>query len=168
MTSKNKDRKELTVEKVKVATCTIDRLQHQESNDKKLALLDTIQGNFIAQSGTLSTVTRTTTGVILGTVWVICYKEQKIEIPNIWLLLSFIASMIFLVVELLHYLVDSVFYYNKSEEIVKSKGNINFNKVDGEVKSHSRCSFSFLISKAIIVLTLCVIFIIGIIKMYIF
>ena len=164
MTTKNKTLK-VTAEKDRATVVNTDQHQHQESSN---ILLDSVQENFIAQSGTLSTVTRTTTGVILGAIFAICYKEQKTEIPNIWLLLSFVVSMFFLVVEIFHYLVDSVFYYNKSEEIVKSKGNINFNKLDGEVKSHSRCSFCFLISKAVIVLILCVIFIIGIIKMYLY
>ena len=165
MMNKNKVRKEIIVGKDKTAVPISDQPQHPESSNGNI-LLDSIQENYIAQSATLSTVTRTTTMVILGTVWAICYNDQKIEIPNIWLLLSLISSMIFLVVEIFHYLVDSVFYYNKSEKIVKSRGNFDFKKVDSDVKNHSKYSFCFLISKAIIVLSLCVIFLIGIIKMY--
>ena len=162
MTTKNKDHKELTVEKVRVVKCTIDQLQHPESSN---ILLDSIQGDFIAQSGTLSTVTRTTTGVILGTVWAICYKEQEIEIPNIWLLLSLVVSILFLVVELLHYLFDSIFYHNKSDEIVEGGENIDYNKIYKEVQKHSKCSFRFLKAKAYIVIALCVVFVIGIIQL---
>lgn len=162
MTIRNKVRK-ATAKKDKATVVNTGQHQHQESSN---ILLDSVQENFIAQSGTLSTVTRTTTGVILGTLWAICYKNQKIEIPNIWLLMSFISSMIFLVVELLHYLVDSIFYHNKSDEIVEGDENTDFDKIYDEVQRHSKYSFCFLISKAIIVLSLCVIFVIGIFKMY--
>lgn len=162
MTTKNKVRK-ATAEKDKATVVNTDQPQHLESSN---ILLDSIQENFIAQSSTLSTITRATTGVILGAILAICYKEQKIEIPNIWLLLSFVASMIFLVVELLHYLVDSIFYHSKSDEIVEGDENTDFDKIYDEVQRHSKYSFCFLISKAIIVLSLCVIFVIGIFKMY--
>ena len=162
MTSKNKAHRATTI-KDKATVVNTDQPQHLESSN---ILLDSIQENFIAQSSTLSTITRATTGVILGAILAICYKEQKIEIPNIWLLLSFIASMIFLVVELLHYLVDSIFYHSKSDEIVEGDENTDFDKIYDEVQRHSKYSFYFLISKAIIVLSLCVIFVIGIFKMY--
>lgn len=163
MTIKKKTHRTTTDKDKAVVPPITDRPLHQESSN---ILLDSIQENYKAQSGTLSTVTRATTGVILGCVWAICYKNQKIEIPNIWLLLTFVTSMVFLVVELLHYFVDSWFYYNKSEEIVKSKGNFDFDKVDKETKNHSCCSFYFLMSKAFIVFCLCLIFVTGIIKMY--
>ena len=162
MTIRNKVRK-ATAEKDKATVVNTDQPQHLESSN---ILLDSIQENFTAQSSTLSTITRATTGVILGAILAICYKEQKIEIPNIWLLLSFIASMIFLVVELLHYLVDSIFYHSKSDEIVEGDENTDFDKIYDEVQRHSKYSFCFLISKAIIVLSLCVIFVIGIFMMY--
>ena len=162
MTTKNKARRATEI-KDKATVENTGQHQHQESSN---ILLDSVQENFIAQSGTLSTVTRTTTGVILGTLWAICYKNQKIEIPNIWLLLSFITSMFFLVVELLHYLVDSIFYHSKSDEIVESDENTDFDKIYIEVQNHSKCSFCFLKAKAIIVLILCIVYIIGLVNMY--
>ena len=162
MTIRNRVRK-ATAKKDKATVVNTDQHQHQESSN---ILLDSVQENFIAQSGTLSTVTRTTTGVILGILWAICYKNQKIEIPNIWLLLSFITSMLFLVVELLHYLVDSIFYHSKSDEIVEGDKDTDFDKIYNDVQKHSKCSFCFLKAKAITVLILCIVFIIGLVSMY--
>ncbi len=136
--------------------------QPQPPEKNKQELHQSIQDDFKAQSATLSTITRAVTGVILGTTWAICYKENAAEIPNFWILLSIIISVIFILVELVHYYVDANFYHGKSDFIVESKGNFDYDTVYNEVHQHSKCSFNFLRIKAGIVFILGIIFIIGI------
>lgn len=114
----------------------------QEKNNKQL-LHESIQADFIAQSQSLSNITRTIVGVILGTIWVICYKEREVDIPNGFLLASVIMSIVYFIVELRHYYIDTVFYHNKSDQIVESEGNFDLNKMASEVQKHSKRSFYY-------------------------
>lgn len=160
MTDKNKVLKAKTAGKNKAALST-DQPQPQESS-KKRELLDSVQQDYIAQSNTLSIVNRTITGVILGTIWAICYKENAIKTPNIWLTFSLILSLIFFLIELAHYFTDSRFYHNMSDEMVKSEMNFDYKKKHKEIQRHSKCSYRFLLAKSGVVLLLSIIFVIGI------
>lgn len=135
---------------------------HQEELDYKIKLHEEIKQNFISQSGSLTKVARCIVGAILATIWVICYKESKICIPNGWLLASIISAFIYFFVELGHYYVDSFFYKRESDEIVKSDGNFDFDEKNKRILQHSNCSYKFLCAKAYISLILGFLFIIGI------
>lgn len=165
MTGKNKVQKTRIQEKNKAAANSTTPLPPQESNNKQ-ELLEFVQNEYVAQSRTLSNVTRTVAGVLLGTIWAICYKEEEVKIPNIWFAISLILSSAFFVVELLHYFIDSIFYHNKSDLIVKSRGNFDYEKEYGKIQCHSRLSFWFLNIKSVIVLFLCGVFIWGVISLY--
>ena len=152
-------------DKKKTTVLSTSQLQPQESSNKQ-ELLEFVQQEFVAQSSTLSIVTRTIAGVILGTIWAICYKENEAKIPNIWLAISLILSLTFFVIELLHYIVDAFFYHNKSDQIVNSCGNIDYKKEYDKIQGHSKYSFWFLMTKSFIVLVLSGIFIWGVISLY--
>lgn len=163
---KIKTQERTTSRKNKTEVSTPIRPRLQENNKIKERLQESIQNNFVAQSQSLSTVSRTIAGVILGTIWVICYKENVVKIPNIWIAISIILSLAFFLVELLHYFIDSLFYHCKSDHIVKSKGDFNYEKIYNSVQDHSKCSFYFLIAKAITTFLLSVVFIVGIGYLY--
>ena len=158
----NKTQKTKILAKEKIAVYTTPQPQPQESNNKKLELLKTVQENLVAQSKSLSTVTRTIVGIVLGTIWAICYKEKHVEIPNIWILSSIIISALFLIVELSHYFCDTRFYHNKSNEIVENGENFNYEEIYQEVQRNSKRSYCFLKTKAILTFILVIIFATGI------
>lgn len=148
---------------------TIVQPQHQEnSNDKKykIELLESIQNDFIAQSTSLSNVMRWLAGVVIGTIWAICYREKEVVIPNSGLLLSVIFSITFLIIELCHYWIDSRFYHNKSDQIVNSGGCFDLGMISREVQSHSKISYIFLNLKFFVVLLFSVAFIVGVGNLY--
>lgn len=164
METKNKVQKTRTAGKHKVVDINITQPQLQESDKERLHKF--IQQEFIAQSGTLSIVTRTIAGVILGTIWAICYKERVLNIPNDWLKFSIVCAIMFFLVELLHYTVDSYFYHKRSDIIAKEQDKADFAKIHKEVQKHSKCSFHFLMIKALVTFVLSILFVIGIICLY--
>lgn len=143
-----------------------DQLQHQENNKNKELLLESIQNDFIAQSRSLSKVTRLLAGVVIGTIWAICYREKEVDFPNNWLLTSIIFSILFFIIELYHYWDDSRFYHKKSDQIVKSNGDFSLRKIKSEVQYHSKKSYCYLNFKFFVALIFSLTFIVGVGKLY--
>ena len=138
--------------------------QHQENSslsNKKL-LHESIQNDYIAQSSSLSKITRLLAGVVIGTIWAICYKEKEVVIPNNWLLISIVSSILFFIIELTHYWTDSIFYHNRSDQIVESGGDFDFEKMMKEVQNNSKKSYRFLNFKAFMALIFSLTFIVGV------
>lgn len=142
--------------------------QHQHLENKKLNdkqdLIDSVQENFIAQSHSLTTVSRMIISAIIAIIWAICYsKTSAIIIPNCWILGSLILSIIYFLLEITHYLADSIYYYCKSKNLGKTNLGFNLEQESKKVESHSSWSFSFLCGKVLTAIVSSVVFIIGLI-----
>ena len=163
--SKTKIQKK-TTETTVVTSDTTAQPHPQESKPNKLEFHNFIKNEFIAQSQTFSNVTRTIAGVVLGTIWMICYKGENVEIPNSLFVISIILAIFFFLIELAHYYSDTKFYHDKSDDIVKSKGNFIFKNMYNEVQAQSKKSFLCVRIKARLVLLLSIVFILGVIQLY--
>lgn len=162
----NNPQKTITLETDNKVVNSLDPHPLQENKSHKKELLDSIQNNFIAQTQNLSKVSRTIAGVIIGTIWAICYKERTVDIPNGFILTGLIMSLFYFLVELVQYFFDSYYYHNKSDVIVESEGDFDLKNMTKDVQNHSKWSFRFLLLKSVLVFVACLTFIRGVILLY--
>lgn len=87
----------------------------QETKDE---LINEVSDYQYKQSGQVSTLCRYVIYGIVGTVWVLSYVNGNLEKPNILLLLSIIFSFIYLLLDVIHYYMDTFFYYRESHKLM--------------------------------------------------
>ncbi len=109
---------------------------------RKQRLSDQTQDYMYSQSTKFSSVSRQLILGIIGTVWVVTYKDHEISIPYIILNIGLFLSIVYLCVDVLHYYWDSNSYqkelYNidtyKSENDLSEKHEPFMDKVN--IRSH--------------------------------
>lgn len=145
-----------------------NQLSVQEKDDRiradVITLIDTAQKCHADQSATFSQNSRKIIWAIIGTNWVLIFSNNKIDFPNAVILISILLNIFYLILDCLHYYLDTNFYYNISKEIPREDYNVNtpseYNKIMEEYSSNSLKWFKI---KAFNLLVNIIIFIVGLI-----
>lgn len=141
------------------------RIKDDSFDKKKEALEEELQGFMYSQSSKLSSVSRNLIFGILGTVWVMTFAEGKLTIPNPQLFYALLISLLFMVIDVLHYLLDSISYHRQQYKLehYKTKGDL-INIYNKEMDSINKRSHNFVVSKTIILFLAAIMFIWGIME----
>ena len=158
---------------VKMDLTSNDQKDHQEVQPlredefiiRRKELQDETHGYMYQQSSKFSSVSRTLVLGILGTIWVITYSEGNLFIPNFWFFSSILLEILFLMVDVIHYYLDSMSYYNESNKLDEYKSMDDLNKNhEPEMDAISKRGHRFIVAKFWILMVAAVLFIIGIIR----
>lgn len=142
--------------------------QHTESNIKsrKEQLQNELQGYMYSQSSKLSSVSRNLTFGILGTIWVMTFSEGKMKIPNPYLFYALLTSLLFMVVDVVHYLWDSISYHHQQYKLDNYTTVVEIDRIhEKKMDKINKRSHYFLIGKTIVLFVAAIFFIRGIIEM---
>ena len=137
------------------------------SEEKKQKLQDETQNYMYQQSSKFSSVSRNLVLGIIGTNWFLTYVDGKLRIPNRYLFASLLLGLMFLLVDVIHYFVDSVSYQNElcsldkyeTEQELESKHEPKMDKIN-------KRSHRFIIAKFVLLVFASVLFFIGLIKIF--
>lgn len=88
-------------------------MTNKETKENFEASIEEGQGFYNAQSSKVSQNIRTLVMGIIAIIWVVSYKNGAFELPNTLLVVSLFISFGYLIIDILHYFLDSRFYYNK-------------------------------------------------------
>ena len=115
-----------------------------------------------AQSAKVSQNIRTLVMGIIAIIWVVSYNNGIFELPNTLLVISLFASFIYLAIDILHYFIDTCFYYNKLISLEKNYGqNLYLTTYNQALIKYSRVSYRWIWAKVIVFAIIATIFIIG-------
>lgn len=89
--------------------------------ERKEKLQEETQQFMYAQSSKFSSVSRSLIFGILGTIWVLTYKEGRMTIPNDFLLSSLMLCLLYLFSDVIHYYTDSRAYKKELYRLDKYK-----------------------------------------------
>ena len=134
----------------------------EDLEKEKEKMEDMVQGFMGSQSGLFSSVSRTLIFGIIGTIWVITYSEHKLTVPNNWLLVSLVMSLLYLLADVGHYFLDAMSYQEETKRIsgYKSSEELKANLKDGLAKINGR-SVNFIKIKMVLLISTAIIFVIG-------
>ena len=96
----------------------------QKTNDfeeKREKLQEELQGYYYCQSSKFSSVSRSLIFGILATIWVFVYTDGELSITNHHLLYALISGILYLIIDILHYFLDSVSYHKEQYQLDKYK-----------------------------------------------
>lgn len=132
------------------ANPAIDPLKDEKDKNESL-----IQKFMSSQSSNFSSVSRTLMFGIIGTIWVLTYSDGNLEIPNIWLLISLIMSLIYFLADIGHYFLDTMSYQEESKKVwdYSSPKEIEDNVREGLTKINERSVNFIKIKFALLILT---------------
>ncbi len=142
--------------------------QHTKSNVKsrKEQLQNELQGYMYSQSSKLSSVSRNLTFGILGTIWVMTFSEGKMTIPNPYLFYALLTSLLFMVVDVVHYFWDSISYHQQQYELDKYTTDKEIDKIhEGKMDKINKRSYRFVIGKTTVLFLAAFFFIMGIVEL---
>jgi len=110
-------------------------------------LIDNCSHSLYEQSTKVSNISRGIIYALIGTVWVISYVDGHFIFPRGWLLVTVIICLCFLLVDLVHYFVETCFYHREAH-------NVHNNRTDSYLPIHnkrmikrSRRSLGYIITK---------------------
>ncbi|MBE6288709.1 MAG: hypothetical protein E7100_00485 [Bacteroidaceae bacterium] len=128
----------------------------------KQKLLDETQQYKYQQSSKFSSVSRNLILGVIGTIWVLTYTDGRLCIPNEWLFCCIIVALLFLLVDVIHYFMDSMSYQNELYllEMLNSQNELE-SKHEPRMNSINKRSHRFLLAKFCILLVVFVLFAIG-------
>lgn len=86
----------------------------EEQKEERENMVQRFMGD---QSGLFSSVSRTLIFGIIGTIWVITYSDNGVNVPNKYLLLSLGMSLVYLLADVSHYYWDTMSYQKESKKI---------------------------------------------------
>ena len=120
------------------------------------------------QSTKFSSISRSMIYAIIATNWVLLYVGDNTEISNLnnWLICSAILSFIYIVVDLLHYFVDTCRCVCLSKKLYDSNMSISdrLNIGQREMTNISKQSFAAIVGKAILTFVTSIVFLAGLIS----
>lgn len=121
-----------------------------------------------AQSTTFSTISRSLIYAIIATDWVLLYVGEKTQIDNLnkCLIWSAILSFVYVILDVIHYFVDTCRYFCLSKKLYDTSLDMKsrVKTGDSKMKNISSCSFYAIIGKLIISTTTSIVFLIGLIS----
>lgn len=99
---------------------------------------------------------------IIAIIWVVSYKNGAFELPNTLLVVSLFISFGYLIIDILHYFLDSRFYYNKLISLENNYGQKDYLKVYNQALiDHSKVSYYWIWVKVIVFAIIALLFVIG-------
>lgn len=143
-------------------------VQSKRSNfkNRKQQLQNELQGYMYSQSSKLSSVSRNLTFGMLGTIWVMTYSEGKMTIPNPYLFYALLSSILFMVVDVVHYFWDSISYHRQQYKLDKYKTNEEIDNIhEKQMDKINKRSHNFLLGKTFVLFLAALLFIRGIIEL---
>lgn len=143
-------------------------VQHKRNNFKtrKEQLQNELQGYMYSQSSKLSSVSRNLIFGILGTIWVMTYSKGNLTIPNPYLFYALLTSMLFMVVDVVHYFWDSISYHRQQYKLDKYKTNEEIENIhEKQMDKINIRSHNFLLGKTFVLFLAAFLFIRGIIEL---
>lgn len=137
-------------------------MTEKETKENYEASIEEGQGFYNAQSSKVSQNIRTLVMGIIAIIWVVSYKDGAFELPNTLLVVSLFISFGYLIIDILHYFLDSRFYYNKLISLEKHYGQKTYLKVYNQALiDHSKVSYYWIWAKVIVFAIIAILFIIG-------
>ena len=137
-------------------------MTEKETKENFEASIEEGQGFYNNQSSKVSQNIRTLVMGIIAIIWVVSYKDGAFELPNTLLVVSLFISFGYLIIDILHYFLDSCFYYNKLISLEKHYGQKVYLKVyNQELIKHSKVSYRWIWTKVIVFAIIAILFIIG-------
>jgi len=140
-------------------------VQHKRDDIKtrKKRLQNELQGYMYSQSSKLSSVSRNLIFGILGTIWVITYSEGKMTIANPYFFYALLSSLLFMIVDVFHYFLDSISYHRQQYKLDSYKSNEEIDNIyEKRMDKINNRSHYFLIGKTCVLILAALFFITGI------
>lgn len=135
--------------------------------EKKQKLQDETQDYMYQQSCKFSSVSRNLVLGIIGTNWFLTYVDGKLRIPNRYLFASLLLGLMFLLVDVIHYFVDSVSYQKELCSLDKYETEQELeSKHEPEMDKINKISHRFIIAKFVLLVFASVLFFFGLIKIF--
>lgn len=108
-----------------------DQLVHHTKDDfeeKRSQLQDECWNFMYKQSSTASKISRQICLGIIGTVWILSFMNGHLIFINIWFIVTLISCVFFLIVDFLHYYLDSRSYYKETTKMdtYKDENDLRF------------------------------------------
>ena len=139
------------------------RQERSDFKTRKNLLQDELQGYMYSQSSKLSSVSRNLIFGILGTIWVMTFSKGKMTIPNPYLFYALIASLLFMIVDVLHYFWDSMSYHSQQYKLDSYKSNEEIDNIyEKRMDKINNRSYYFLIGKTYVLFLVALLFVMGI------
>lgn len=134
----------------------------KKEDNKYDKLLDECQGYKYAQSSNFIKLSRTVVFGIIGTIWILSYSDGEFEIHNTCLITSLFFAFLHILIDLLHYFVDMIFYKKEYVRFSDDRGGTNtIEKHDKRMDEHATVSFSCVCINAFVFLLTAISFIKG-------
>ena len=143
-------------------------VQHKRNNFKtrKEQLQNELQSYMYSQSSRLSSVSRNLIIGMLGTIWVMTYSKGNMTIPNPYLFFALLTSMLFMVVDVVHYFWDSISYHRQQYKLDKYKTNEEIDNIhEKQMDKINKRSHNFLLGKTFVLFLAALLFIRGILEL---
>lgn len=136
--------------------------QNKEFKDKLCKLQEETQTYMYSQSSKFSDASRGLIIGIIGTVWIMSFKENVILFANKLVFISFIFGLIYLAVDVIHYYSDTLSYYReiKALDVYKTIKDLN-DKHEPQMDKVFERSHSFIVWKLIFLIASAAFLIIG-------
>ncbi len=141
--------------------------EKREQEAKIEKLLEECQGFKYTQSSNFSTLSRSIIFGIIGTLWIISYTDGEFTFPNGCSLYAMCAAFAYLIVDLIHYYLDSCFYKREYVQLNEEKSNSDaVQEHDKRMDKNADRSFYFFRGKCILLLITVCLFVIGFVCKY--
>ena len=122
-------------------------------------------GFYNTQSTKVSQNTRTLVMGIITTIWVVSYNDGSFMLSNNWMIASLFIGFAYLAIDILHYFIDTCFYYNKLLSLEKKYGDKKYlTTYNQSLIKHSRLSYIWIWIKFLSFVIIAFTFLIGILK----
>ncbi|MBQ6777175.1 MAG: hypothetical protein IJP52_02570 [Paludibacteraceae bacterium] len=115
-----------------------------------------------AQSSKVSQNIRTLVMGIIAIIWVVSYNNGIFKLPNLLLIISLFISFGYLVIDILHYFLDTRFYYNKLISLEKNYGQkMYLTTYNQALIKYSKVSYGWIWAKVIVFAIIAILFVVG-------
>lgn len=141
-----------------------DRKDLQEvlqENDRKEQLQEELQGYYYSQSSKCSSVSRKLIMGMLAIIWLFIYTDGNIAISNNLLLYTIFLCILYLIIDVLQYFLDSISYHKAQYQLDKYMTIKDINDSHEPFMNHvNKRSYSIFIMKFIVLCLSSLLFII--------
>lgn len=115
-----------------------------------------------AQSSKVSQNIRTLVMGIIAVIWVVSYNNGVFILPNKLLVGTLFLSFFYLGMDILHYFLDTCFYYNKLISLEKNYGQkMYLTTYNQALIKYSKVSYGWIWAKVIVFAIIAILFVVG-------